>query len=267
MLTVHSTDAPPFLIIAAGLSAWAASQPNTVPSHVGDSIYDKDSRVVDEGIYRSLAAFTTVVALTYCLQKGKPLSRKADASLTSIENMLVMMGRVDVRGRPEKRDVYTLNKLWILFADHEMTNSTSAFLNATSALSDPISALVATVASGNGPLHGGAIDMAYKRFRQMHNKEGVLKHIADVRDKKCRLMGVGHRVYRTVDPRIQYLKLIISDLESRMMQNPLFEVALEVERNVVTDPYFTRRNLSINVDMYGSFVYAALYVLRYLACA
>ncbi|PVI02562.1 citrate synthase [Periconia macrospinosa] len=251
-------DAPAFLIVAAGLSAWAASQPLTIPSNVGNTIYEKSSNAVDDGIYRSLAAFTTVVALTYCRQQGRPIHQNVDASLSSIENMVLMMGRVDENGRPDTRVVRAFNKLWILFADHEMTNSTSAFLNAASTLGDPISALVASVASGNGPLHGGAIDIAYKRFKQMHNKEGVRLHLADVRDKKCRLMGVGHRVYRTVDPRIQYIKAIMADLEVNTECNPLLEVALEIDRVVATDPYFTQRRLCINADLYGSFVYAAL---------
>lgn len=257
-LIVYSADAPPFLIIAAGLSAWAASQPSTIPTYVGDSIYEKGAQVVDEGIYRSFAAIYTVVALTYCRQQGIAVSHKVDASLSGIENMLKMMGRVDSSGQADRRTVNAINKLWILFADHEMTNSTSAFLNAASSFSDPISSLVASVASANGPLHAGAIDVAYKRFKQMRNKDGVQKHMADVRDKKCRLMGVGHRVYRTVDPRIQYLRTIMAEFETRVQENPLLEVALEIDRTVATDPYFTSRNLSINVDLYGSFVYAAL---------
>lgn len=258
----YSQDAPAYLIIAAGLSAWAASKPNTIPVYKGESIYDKDGKTVDEGVYRALAAFTTVVALTYCHQQGKSLassSTKIDQTLSSIENMLIMMNRVDRHGAPEKRAVYVLNKLWILFADHEMTNSTAAFLNATSSLSDPISACIASVSSGNGPLHGGAIDITYKLFEQLGNADGVRRHMADVRAKKCRLMGVGHRVYRTVDPRIPYIRSVMEELGAgQTSQNALLEVALEIERTVRTDPYFVSRNLNINADLYSSFVYAAM---------
>lgn len=257
-----SQDAPAYLIIAAGLSAWAASKPSTIPVHKGESIYDGDGKAVDEGVYRAIAAFTTVVALTYCHQQGKPLpssSIKIDQTFSSIENMLIMMGRVDRHGAPEEQAVYVLNKLWILFADHEMTNSTAAFLNATSCLSDPVSACVASVSSGNGPLHGGAIDLTYKLFQQMGDADGVRRHMADVRAKKCRLMGVGHRVYRTVDPRIPYIRSVMTELEAgQKSQSALLEVALEIERTVRTDPYFTSRNLNINADLYSSFVYAAL---------
>lgn len=249
-------------MIAAGLSACAASKPDNIPVHRGESIYDKDGKAVDDGVYRALAAFTTVVALTYCHQKGKPLpssSTKVDQTLSSIENMLIMMKRVDHHGAPEKRDVYVLNKLWILFADHEMTNSTAAFLTSTSSLSDPISACAAAVSSGNGPLHVGAIDITYKMFQKMGNVDGVRRHMADVRAKKCRLMGVGYRVYRTVDPRVPHIRSVMTELGAgQAAQNPMLEVALEIESTVRTDTYFTSRNLNINADLYSSFVYAAL---------
>ncbi|KAH6658759.1 citrate synthase [Truncatella angustata] len=251
-------DTPAYLVIAAGLSAWVASHPNTIPVYRGDSIYQKDANAVNDGVGRAIAAFTTVVALTYCHQQGRPFDFKVDPALSSIENLLVMIGRVDHCGLPEKQTALVLNKIWILFADHEMTNSTAAFLNATSCLSDPMSALVAAVASANGPLHAGAIDLAYKGFEKMGNVSGVGRHMDDVRAKKCRLMGVGHRVYRTADPRISYLRSIMGDLEATTSQNRLLEVALEIDRIVATDSYFTSRALSINADLYSSFVYAAL---------
>ena len=257
MEITNSPDAPAFLMVAAGLSAWAASNPGTVPSYAGYDIYNGGNGV-EEGIYRVLAAFPVVVAITYCHQQERKFVAVNNPSNSVIENMLVMMGQVDAGGRPSKKAVHVLNKLWILFADHEMTNSTAAFLNAASAHSDPLSSCVASVASGNGPLHGGAIDLAYKSFEQLKDKEGVKAHMANVRDKKCRLMGVGHRVYRTVDPRLQYIRSLMAELETSEAQSPLLEVAMEIDRTVSEDPYFTKRKLSINADLYGSFVYAAL---------
>ncbi|KAF2994740.1 hypothetical protein E8E14_002404 [Neopestalotiopsis sp. 37M] len=251
-------DTPAYLIIAAGLSAWAASYREKSLVHGKDSISQQNSDAVDDGVYNSIAAFTTVVALTYCHQQDKPFVPHVKPTYSVIENLLIMMSRVDHCGVPEKQTVSILNRIWILFADHEMTSSTAAFLNAVSCLSDPISALVAGVASANGPLHAGAIDLAYKRFEQMGNVIGVRKHIADVREKRCRLMGVGHRIYRTADPRIQYLRSLMSELGTATSRNPLLEVAIEIDRIVATDSYFTSRGLNINADLYSSFVYAAL---------
>lgn len=258
LLIPCSTDTPAYLIIAAALSSWTASCLDKVPVAEKDSIFPKSSDIVDEGVCNSIAAFTTVVALTHCHLQDKPFVPDVKPTLSIIENLLVMMGRVDDCGVPEKQTVSILNKIWILFADHEMTNSTAAFLNAVSCLSDPLSALVAGVASANGPLHAGAIDLAYKRFAQMGDASGVRKHMVDVRAKKCRLMGVGHRVYRTADPRIQHLRSLMSELGATTSQNPLLEVALEIDRIVAADTYFTSRRLSINADLYSSFVYAAL---------
>jgi citrate synthase len=250
--------APAFLIVAAGLSAWAAAQPEKIPVTRGRSIYHDNNEEVEEGIYRSLAAFATVVAMTYCHQKGTAFTERIDISLSTIENMLIMMGRVNSFGEANADDVRVLNKIWILFADHEMSNSTAAFLHAASTLGDPLSACVASIASGNGPLHGGAIDLTYQQFKSMGSREGARRYMADVRQQKCRLMGVGHRVYNTVDPRIQYLKSLMATLKPALAQNILLDIAMEVESIVAVDSYFTSRNLSINADMYGSFVYAAL---------
>jgi citrate synthase len=258
--TVQAFDpkAPAFLIVAAGLSAWAAAQPAHVPVAWGESIYENNKEAVDEGIYRSLAAFSTVVAMTYCHQNGIMFTHQVDSTLSTVENMLVMMGRVDYSGNAILDDVRVLNKMWILFADHEMSNSTAAFLNASSTLGDPISACVASVASGNGPLHGGAIDLTYQQFKSMGSREGARRYISDVREKKCRLMGVGHRVYKTVDPRIQHLRSLMDTLKPALSRNILLDIAMEVDRTVAVDPYFTTRNLNINADLYGSFIYAAL---------
>jgi len=258
--TIQAFDikAPAFLIVAAGLSAWAAAQPENVPVARGRSIYDNDKQAIDDGIYRSLAAFSTVVAMTYCHQNGIVFTDRVDTDLSTIENMLIMMGRVDSFGNANIDDVRVLNKMWILFADHEMTNSTAAFLNAASTLGDPISACVASVASGNGPLHGGAIDLTYQQFKLMGSMEGAQRYIDDVRMKKCRLMGIGHRIYKTVDPRIQHLRSLMATLKPALLQNPLLDIAMEIDRTVAADLYFTTRNLSINADLYGSFIYAAL---------
>lgn len=252
-------EAPAFLIISAGLAAWAASDPSKIPVHAGDRIYLGKTKEVDAGVYRSLAALMTVTAMTSCHQQKKTFIAQADPSLSPIDNMLIMMGKVDRYGNADKKFSKAINKLWILFADHEMTNSTAAYLHAASSLSDPLSSMVTGISACAGPLHAGAIDLAYKRFAEIRATEGgVKKHMEDVKAKKFRLMGVGHRVYRTVDPRVGYLRDMMSQFQNAVNDNPLLEVAKEIENAVFNDEYFTSRKLSINADLYGSFVYAAL---------
>jgi citrate synthase len=251
--------APAFLVISAGLAAWAASDPTKIPVQAGDRIYLGSMDAVDAGIYRSLAALATTVAMVSCHQQKKTFLARADPKLSLIDNMLLMMGHTDRAGNVDKRISTAINKLWILFADHEITNSTAAYLHAASSLSDPISCMVSAISACAGPLHAGAIDLAYKRFAEIHATEGGLqKHIEDVKAKKFRLMGVGHRVYRTVDPRVGFLREMLSEFSSEAIGDPLLEVAKGIEDAVFNDDYFVSRKLSINADLYGSFVYAAL---------
>ncbi|KAH6625778.1 citrate synthase [Boeremia exigua] len=261
MRAVRAFDpaAPAYLIISAGLSAWAAADPSKIPVHAGDRIYLGNMEAVDDGVYRSLAALATVTAMTSCHQQKKTFFVQSDPALSLIDNMLIMMGHTDRFGNVDKKYSNTVNKLWVLFADHEMTNSTAAYLHAASSLSDPISSMVTGISACAGPLHAGAIDLAYKRFAEIRGTDGgVKKHIEDVKAKKFRLMGVGHRVYRTVDPRVGYLREMMSKFSNEVNGNPLLEVAKEIENAVFNDDYFLSRKLSINADLYGSFVYAAL---------
>lgn len=261
MRAVRAFDpaAPAFLIISAGLAAWAASDPTKIPVHAGDRIYLGNMDAVDAGVYRSLAALVTVTAMTSCHQQKKTFIAQSDPNLSFIDNMLLMMDRTDRFGNVDKKSSDAINRLWILFADHEMTNSTAAYLHASSSLSDPVSSMVTAISACAGPLHAGAIDLAYKRFAEISATEGgVKKHIEDVKAKKFRLMGVGHRVYRTVDPRVGYLRDMMSRFENEVKGNPLLDIAKEIESAVFNDEYFVSRKLSINADLYGSFVYAAL---------
>ena len=172
-----------------------------------------------------------------------------------------MMGVVEEgSGLPSQKVVDCLERLWILYLDHEMTNSTTAFLHVASTLADPISCCTAYVASGNGPLHAGAVDLAYGNLQRLGTPEGVPGLIADVKAKKYRLYGYGHRIYKTVDPRIKFIKTMLDELSEGKNDNPLLAVALEIDRIASTDEYFTSRNLKANADLYGCFVYTALYV-------
>ncbi|KNG47271.1 citrate synthase [Stemphylium lycopersici] len=252
-----STEA--YLMIAAGLCAWAASKPECIPVHAGDGLYLGNSEATDAAIYRSIAALMTVTAIVSCCKEKTPFVADVDPTVSPIDNMLRMMKRVDAHGNVDQKTSTTVNKLCILFADHEMTNSTAAFLHAASSLSDPISSSASAILASQGPLHAGAIDLAFRRFAQIRDaRGGVKKHLEDAKAGRCRVMGVGHRVYRTVDPRITHLKQLLEQFAVEIAGNPLLEVAMEIEHAVQADEYFTSRNLGINVDLYGSFVYAAL---------
>ena len=221
-------------------------------------MYKGDVGTIDKALVRTIAAMAVVVALTYCRQRNREFTLpKPDGSF--ISNVLLMMGFVDATtDSPKPSVVSSLEKLWILYCDYEMTNSTAAFLHVASTLADPISCCLAYVASGNGPLYAGAVDLAYKSFAELRTPENVPAMIADVKAKKYRLFGYGHRIYRTVDPRTKFIRAMLEEHQDTGRQNPLLSVALEIDRIASTDSYFTSRNLNANADLYGCFVYTAL---------
>lgn len=139
-----------------------------------------------------------------------------------------------------------------------MTNSTAAFLHVGSTLADPLSCLVAAVASGFGPLHAGALSMAYDTYKRVESPENVPRLIEDVKAGKMRLFGFGHRLYRAVDPRAKLVMELIKEMEPEMRRNPLLDVALEVEKAASRDEYFVSRRLVPSIDLYGCLCFTAL---------
>lgn len=255
------SDAPPFSIILAGLAAYAASDPSSVPTAADQpSMYRGDLELIDKALVRTISSMAVLVALLYCRQRNRAFT-PPDPQGSFIFNVLLMMGFVDDGTKlPKPAVVESLERLWVLYCDHEMTNSTAAFLHVASTLADPISCCSAFLVSANGPLHGGAIDLAYKAFVKLGTPDNVPAMIADVKSKKYRLFGYGHRIYKTVDPRAKFIKTMLDEYTGMSQQNSLLAVALEIDKIASTDSYFTSRNLKANADLYGCFVYTALYV-------
>ena len=246
-------------MLQAGLSAWTASEPSTIPTEAGRDLYMGNTKTVDDAVIRTLAAMAVVVALVFCRQVARSFT-PANPHYSLIENVLLMMGFAS-GGRPYQKAVKCLNRLWILYADHEMTNSTAAFLHIGSTLADPLSCAVASITSAYGPLHAGAIDLAYATFERIGDIKNLPQLIEDVKAKKVRLYGYGHRIYKTRDSRVKFIREIMDDLSTELALNPVVSVAMEIDRIASTDPYFVSRNLYTNADLYGCFVYSGLYVI------
>lgn len=157
------SDAPPFSMVLAGLAAYAASDPSSIPTAANRSgMYQGgDVGVIDEALVRTISSMTAIVALVYYRQRNRVISAP-NPQASFIYNVLLMMGFVDVEtDKPKRTMIESLERLWILYCDHEITNSTAAFLHVASTLADPISRCSAYLASGNVPLHAGAVDLAY----------------------------------------------------------------------------------------------------------
>ena len=249
-------------MIVAGLAAYTAANPSSVPTAADNpGLYIGQLEIVDKAIIDRIACVASIVSLVYCHQHDKDWT-KPDINRSLISNVLLMMGFVDEATKaPSPKVVKTLERLWVLYADHEMTNSTSAFLHVASTLADPISCCTAFVASANGPLHGGAIDLAYKAFERLETPANVPALIADVKAKRRRLFGYGHRIYKTIDPRTRFIKSMMDEFHEEIKDDPILAVALKIDEVASKDYYFTSRKLKANANLYGCFVYTAMYVV------
>ena len=259
LLIVPSPNAPYYTLLIAALSAFLAEQPHTIPALAGRNLYHGNLAATDEGCIRTLAAFYVAVALSCCHRMGQAFSPAVNEDKPMIVNLLHMIGKIDQETQdPDGLMVQALNQIWIQGCDHEINNSTSALLHAASALSDPVSCVITAISSGYGPLHLGAVESVYALIKDIGNPNRVAAVIDRCKATGQRVPGVGHRMYKTWDPRTVHMKKLLKILEANGRKDPLFGVALEMERQVKEDGYFKSRGLSVNIDAYWQFGITAL---------
>ena len=146
----------------------------------------------------------------------------------------------------------------MLHADHEQNCSTSAVRGVGSSQVDPFSAVSAGIAALYGPLHGGANEAVLRMLDDIGSTDGIPAFIESVKVGHGRLMGFGHRVYKSYDPRAKLIKRVADDVFAQTGLNPKLEIALELERIALEDEYFVSRKLYPNVDFYSGLIYQAM---------
>ena len=151
-----------------------------------------------------------------------------------------------------------LDVLFILHADHEQNCSTSAMRSIGSSQADPFVSLAGAAAALYGPLHGGANEAVLRMLREIGSVDRIPDFIARVKSGEGRLMGFGHRVYKSYDPRAKVIKKTAYEVFEVTGRNPLLDVALELERIALEDEYFVNRRLYPNVDFYSGLIYEAM---------
>jgi citrate synthase len=238
------------------LSAMVVSLSSFYPE-LGDPKED-----IDLAATRLLSQLRTLAAFSYKKSIGEPHVYPS-SNLTYCENFLNMMFSSPVADyRIEPVAVRAMNKLLILHADHEQNCSTSAVRLVGSSEAN----LYASVASGIcalwGPLHGGANQAVVEMLEQIRADGGNVDHaIAKAKDKNSgfRLMGFGHRVYKTYDPRAKIAKACCKEvLQIFNTKDALLDIAMELEEKALADSYFRERNLYPNIDFYTGLTYRAL---------
>lgn len=217
---------------------------------------------IDITVTRLLAKVRTLAAMSYKISRGHTVVYPRP-DLAYCENFLNMMFDTPVKPyRIRKEVVRALEVFWILHADHEQNCSTSAVRVVGSGRVNLYAAISAGIAALWGPLHGGANQAVVEMLSEIHDNGGDYREaIARARDKNdpFRLMGFGHRVYKTYDPRAKIMKKMCHNMLGAMNVNdPLLDIARELEEVALKDPYFIDHNLYPNVDFYSGIVLRAI---------
>jgi len=210
-------------------------------------------------IVRLIAKMPTLAAFAYRHNLGLPYIYP-DNDLWYTGNFLSMLYRInEPKYEPDPRLERALDVLWILHADHEQNCSTSAVRSVGSSQVDPYSAVAAGISALYGPLHGGANEAVLKMLERIGTVENIPDFLQGVKDRKEKLMGFGHRVYKNFDPRAQIIKKHVDEvLDVLGVDNPKVEIAVELEKRALDDEYFTSRKLYPNVDFYSGLIYEAM---------
>lgn len=220
------------------------------------NIHDPENRW--KQIVRLIAKMPTIAAFTYRHHKGLPLAYP-DNALNYTQNFLSMLFRVGVREyEPHPALERALEVLFILHADHEQNCSTTAMRVIGSSQSDPYSAHAGAMAALFGPLHGGANEAVLRMLEEIGSTDNIPGFMESVKRGERRLMGFGHRVYKAYDPRASIIKETAHEVFEVLGQNPLLDIALELERIALGEEYFIRRNLYPNVDFYSGLIYQSM---------
>jgi citrate synthase len=219
------------------------------------NIHDPDNRRLQR--IRLLAKTPTIAAFAFRHSRGLPFVFP-DNDLDYIGNFVNMTFSIGGRHKPNKVLQRALEILLILHADHEQNCSTSAVRAVGSSHVDPFSAVSAGIAALYGPLHGGANEAVLTMLDEIGDKKDIPTFIKEVKAGGGRLMGFGHRVYKSYDPRAKLIKKVADDVFRETGLNPKLEIALELERIALEDEYFIKRKLYPNVDFYSGLIYQAM---------
>jgi citrate synthase len=244
-------DAHPMAMLCSTVAALSSFYPEA------KNIHDPQQRYIS--IIRLLAKVPTLAAFCYRHGKGLPFVYP-DNDLGYVENFLSMVARMsEPRYEPNPIFCKALEVLFILHADHEQNCSTNAVRAVGSSHVDPFSAIAAGIAALYGPLHGGANEAVLHMIEDIGHPRNIPAFIEGVKGGKGqRLMGFGHRVYKSYDPRAKIVKALADEVFRQVGMDKDLEIALELERIALADEYFISRKLYPNVDFYTGLIYRSM---------
>ncbi|MBI4576112.1 MAG: citrate (Si)-synthase, partial [Planctomycetes bacterium] len=208
--------------------------------------------------HRLIAKMPTLAAFSYRHSVGMRYAYP-DNDLSYTGNFLSMLFKTtELKYRPDPVLEHALDVLFILHADHEQNCSTNSMRSVGSSHVDPFSATAAAAAALSGPLHGGANEAVLRMLMEIGSTENIPEFIKEVKAGQRRLMGFGHRVYKSYDPRAKVIRRMAHNVFEVTRKSPLLELAIELERIALEDDYFVGRKLYPNVDFYSGLIYEAM---------
>ena len=247
-------DAHPMSVLVGTVGALA--------SFYHDSLDINDAKQREISAIRLIAKMPTLVAMAYKYSMGQPFMYPRNDLSYSANFMRMMFGNPCEEYKVNDVLVRALDRILILHADHEQNASTSTVRLAGSSGANPFACIAAGIACLWGPAHGGANEAALNMLKEIGSVENIPDFIAKVKDKNSgvKLMGFGHRVYKNFDPRAKLMRETCHEVleEMGLQDDPLFKLAMELEKIALNDEYFVSRKLYPNVDFYSGIVQSAL---------
>ncbi len=247
-------DAHPMAVMCGVVGALSAFY------HDSTDISDPHQRMIAS--HRLIAKMPTIAAMTYKYALGQPFMYPKN-SLDYAENFLHMTFAVPCEeSKISPTLAKAMDKIFILHADHEQNASTSTVRLAGSSGANPFACIAAGIASLWGPAHGGANEAVLKMLMEIGHKDRIPEFVKRAKDKNDNfiLMGFGHRVYKNFDPRAKVLRDSCHEVldELGVRDEPLLELAMELERIALQDDYFIEKKLYPNVDFYSGIILKAM---------
>ena len=247
-------DAHPMAVMVGVVGALSAFY------HEAEDFTDAEHRNIS--FNRIVAKLPTIVALAYKYSMGEPFMYPRNDLGYTANFMHMMFGNPCEPYVPNPVLVHALDTIFTLHADHEQNASTSTVRLAGSSGANPYACVSAGIGCLWGPAHGGANEACLKMLEEIGDVARVPEYIARAKDKNdpFKLMGFGHRVYKNFDPRARLMRGICADVlkEQGLENDPLFKLAMELEKIALEDDYFIEKKLYPNVDFYSGIVQKAI---------
>jgi citrate synthase len=244
-------DAHPMAIMTGAVGALSA--------FYKDSIDVDDPKQREISAHRMIAKMPTIAARAFKYSVGQPFISPRN-ELSYSENFLRMCFAVPAEDwKPNPILTRAMDRIFILHADHEQNASTSTVRLAGSSGAHPFACIAAGIACLWGPSHGGANQEALEMLETIGSVDNIKDYVQGVKDRKYKLMGFGHRVYKNFDPRAKVMQKTCHEVLGELgIKDPLLEVAMELEKIALSDPYFIDRKLYPNIDFYSGITLRAL---------